>query len=281
VIIITGVGRSGTSLVARLYRELGLDPGGAWDASINAGLEDPGVVRLNRAIMRDLGVGLPVDRNLEERPLVRVEGGGLEAREIARPDGGLLDSTAVRLPTRVVPGPLRRAVRRHGEQAAAAVRARVRGMVGRGRQLRAVRWETFGTVVERHGPAARELAAARAVAKDPRFAWTLGVWAAAGAPIDHVLVCVRDLGASVDSRLAAGHYPPTAREDAVNVLVYGLGLCFGALHDHRLEHAVVRFPEILDAPGELLEAMRLPESSRREDFHAAFARVVDRRLVHH
>lgn len=54
MILITGPGRSGTSLIASIYRELGYDPGGAWDDSVDAGYEDPDIVRLNNNLKREL-----------------------------------------------------------------------------------------------------------------------------------------------------------------------------------------------------------------------------------
>jgi hypothetical protein len=275
VIIITGVGRSGTSLVARLYHEFGLDPGGSWDRAINAGLEDPEVVGINRTLMRELGVGLPLDTDLAERPLVTRDDGGLDARE---PGTGLLDRPAVKLPTRIVPGPLRRAVRRRGETFAGAVRRRLRDGLSR---RRAVDQPAVGRAAERHGDTLRRVAAAREVVKDPRFAWTLGAWATAGARIDHVVVCRRDIAASVESRIAAGHYLPEQREAAATALEQGERLCFEALREHGIEHAVVDFPEMLDAPDSLFAAMRLPAAVTRERFGEAFERVRDPRLVHH
>jgi hypothetical protein len=50
VIVITGPGRSGTSFLARLYLELGFDPGGAWDGKIRAGFEEAETVALNTEI---------------------------------------------------------------------------------------------------------------------------------------------------------------------------------------------------------------------------------------
>ena len=39
MIVITGPGRSGTTFLAMLYRELGFDPGGRWNPLLNAGME--------------------------------------------------------------------------------------------------------------------------------------------------------------------------------------------------------------------------------------------------
>ena len=239
-------------------------------------------MRINRAIMIDLGVGLALDLDLAEHRLMRLPDGGLEARDIANPGAGFLDRPAVKLATRVVPGPLRRAVRGRGERAAQALRRRMRGGLGRpGGRVREVDWDKFGGVVERYGEKLRELSSSRELVKDPRFAWTLGVWAAAGAPVDHVVLCVRDIEASVDSRVAAGHIPRDRRREASDMLTYGLELCRSALSKHDLGHAVVRFPEFVEAPDDLFAAMRLPESVTRERFQEAFARVTDPRLVHH
>jgi hypothetical protein len=280
VIIITGVGRSGTSLVARIYAELGLDPGGRWDPAINAGLEDPEIVRINRAIMLELGVGLPTDPDLAERSLTTLEDGGLEAGDIAAPGSGMLDRPAVKLLTRPVPGPLRRAVRRRGERAMAALRSRWRGGLRRG-MSGALEPGVVAAAAERHGAVLRDLARDRKLVKDPRFAWTLDVWMAAGAEIEYVLVCTRDIDAVVDSRVAAGHYEPARREDAKAALERGLRLCLDALHTHGLPHSVVRFPEVVRGSDALFAAMPLPQDVTRERFDAAFERVVDPDLVHH
>lgn len=54
MLIITGTGRCGTSCVAKLIGGLGLDPGGTWDAKINAGYEIGEVSRLNDQIALEL-----------------------------------------------------------------------------------------------------------------------------------------------------------------------------------------------------------------------------------
>lgn len=50
MLIITGTGRCGTSLVARFTKEMGYDPGGHWEPSINAGYEHPDSCRINHEI---------------------------------------------------------------------------------------------------------------------------------------------------------------------------------------------------------------------------------------
>lgn len=53
MLIITGPGRSGTSLLAQFCKELGFDPGGEWHDGVNAGMEFPVVVRINDAILKE------------------------------------------------------------------------------------------------------------------------------------------------------------------------------------------------------------------------------------
>lgn len=54
MLIITGPGRSGTSVIAQFCQAMGHDPGGDWCAEINAGLENPGVVQINDAILAEV-----------------------------------------------------------------------------------------------------------------------------------------------------------------------------------------------------------------------------------
>ena len=234
MIVITGPGRSGTSVLAELYAQLGFDPGGEWYGELRAGREAHEVVVLNEAIMRDLGIGVPT-RNLRwgGRPL-----------EEALPMGRALLGRVQAIPEFI------------------------------GRRAR-VRWGRFDQVVRRHRRAIHDLSVSRGVAKDPRFCWTLGVWAAAGAPIDHVLVSLRAIDAVVRSRIALGHLAPASAEAARNALTYAVGLCLLAVHEHRLDHAVVRFPDFLRDPGSLYAAMRFPEPVPRERFDEAFARVAE------
>src|SRR5271155_2443635 len=58
MIVITGPGRSGTSLLARLYGELGFDPGGRWEPAVHAGFEDREVVTVNLELARAMGVSI-------------------------------------------------------------------------------------------------------------------------------------------------------------------------------------------------------------------------------
>jgi hypothetical protein len=56
MIVITGPGRSGTSVLAQVYKELGFDPGGVWIERTAAGLEDPRFYSLNNRLAAQLGM---------------------------------------------------------------------------------------------------------------------------------------------------------------------------------------------------------------------------------
>lgn len=53
MVIITGIGRCGTSFLARWCKESGIDPGGKWTDIVNAGMEDTATVRINEIILGD------------------------------------------------------------------------------------------------------------------------------------------------------------------------------------------------------------------------------------
>jgi hypothetical protein len=62
VLVITGMGRSGTSVLAALCRRLGYDPGGTYTEGINAGLEDPDVVAANEDVLGGTAGGRSLGR---------------------------------------------------------------------------------------------------------------------------------------------------------------------------------------------------------------------------
>lgn len=241
MIVVTGLGRSGTSLIALLYRELGFDPGGEWYEHMDAGLENPDVVTLNSRIIRGLGVGYP----LRELP-------------------GWARGLEERLPGR----------------AAAALRGWFEVTPEIWSRRPAVRWQRFDSVVRGLAPRLVAVARARTVAKDPRFCWTLGTWAAAGAPIDHVLVCLRNVDSVIGSRVRLGDLSPGSWSASRNAMIMAAGMCLTSIHDHGLEHAILRFPAFLDEPRRLYEVMRFPGPVPWETFSDAFDRVTDRGRVH-
>lgn len=52
LLIITGTGRCGTSVLARFCHNIGYGVGGQWCSDRNAGMEEPTVVEINNGIMR-------------------------------------------------------------------------------------------------------------------------------------------------------------------------------------------------------------------------------------
>ncbi len=220
MIIVTGPGRSGTSFVASLYRNLGFDPGGKWFDESQAGLESEDVVEANGRILR-----------------------GLHIRGVQRQ----LPSLVLRLGQRVLSSSSERRLR------ASLANSRLFA----GRTPRLIDWARFDEVVARSSPSLRAIADRHEVVKDPRFCLTLGVWAASGLPIEHVLVCVRSFD-----------------------LAYQLGMCLAACHDYRIPHDVVRFPDFLDHPDVMYETMRFPRPVPRERFLEVFARETRLDLVH-
>jgi hypothetical protein len=116
VIVITGVGRSGTSFLAQVYRELGFDPGGQWLPAVNAGYEDDEVVSANELVAHDLGLlflGGP-------RPTPPGSGGGLLASLRARGRPAPPDQFDTIDPARLQP-----AVERHRDRLRAVAGAHV------------------------------------------------------------------------------------------------------------------------------------------------------------
>jgi hypothetical protein len=252
MIVVTGPGRGGTSFISRLYTALGFDTGGEWFESTNSGGEHPDVVRANGAIIQDLRLSVMASKEAGER--VRRDAPDLVG-----------DAPSSRLLSRL----------RSARDAAAL------WMLGRGaEQLELVPWERYDAVAASHAPRLLEIAKAHDVVKDPRFCWTLDAWARAGAPIEHVLLCVRNVDAMVESRIKAGHILFKSRGTARNSFIYGIGLCLTALHDHRIPYGIIQFPDFLDDPARLYDTMRFPRPIDRSAFDAAFESLARPDLVH-
>lgn len=61
LILITGLGRCGTSLMADFLRRNGYDPGGEPRPQVNWGWEDPAVIRINNTILAHLDNGAGIN----------------------------------------------------------------------------------------------------------------------------------------------------------------------------------------------------------------------------
>lgn len=248
MIVVTGPGRTGTSLLARLYRQLGFEPGGSFDPAVRAGLEQRDVRTLNLEVARCLGVSI---RERRGGPLVRAAD-----RLVPKADGG------VKLP---LTRPLARAVDRM-------------------RYLRSrpdlMSFDRLDQVATRFGDQMRALARNWPVVKDPRFCFTLGAWLAAGAPIEAVVFTIRPLDAMADSRVRAGMYEPRARSWARHNYAYGTGLLLAAAYEHRVPLVTLRYPDFAEDPYGLYESLPLPEPRTWIQFRSAFSSVFDPSLVH-
>jgi hypothetical protein len=256
LIVITG-GRSGTTLLAALYRELGFDPGGTWHEESRSGYEDEAVTSLNRAVLDALMAGPP-----DEPP---------------RSPSFLRKSARAALPISVRV-PVSKALGLYRPEEASDPTDFLPGMI-RGRPGR-IQWNRMNDVVGRFGQPIREVAAATPVAKDPTFGWTLGVWVLAGAPIDHVVVCVRALEAMERSRARM----VGAQEGSIQALkergIDRLGTCIQAIYEHDLEHSIIRFPHFVKDPDGLYGALRFPTPVTRQRFRIAFDAIVRPELIH-
>jgi hypothetical protein len=248
VIVITGPGRSGTSFLALLYRELGFDPGGTWMAHTNAGLESGPYARVNTEMASDLGTVVAPRRGTRSfRSLERL--GRVSER---------------RLPPRIGP----------------RVSVALTSLRYRRNMLDLMDWTKLDSVVARYGERLQSLSRETEVVKDPRFCWTLQAWLAAGASISAVVLALRPLDAMVESRVRAGMIPEESGTWAKNNFAYGIGLVTAAVSEYRVPLAVLRFPDFLNDPLDLHRRLPLPEERSWDEFHAAFVKVHDASLVH-
>jgi hypothetical protein len=248
VIVVTGPGRSGTSFLARLYAELGFDPGGRWEPAVNAGFEDKEIVETNLQLAKEMGVS------------IRERRGGRTLQALG---------TAVHLSEGRVSSKLRRPV------------ARAVDALRYSRQTPdLMHWDSVEAVARRHGENLRSLAKVRQVAKDPRFSFTLRAWLASGAEIDSVVFTIRPLDAMADSRVRVRMYSDRARDWARHNYCYGIGLLWTAAAEYRLPMSVLRYPDFLSEPEALYAQLPMPEPRSAEDFHRAFGAAYDPSLVH-
>jgi len=118
------------------------------------------------------------------------------------------------------------------------------------------------------------------VVKDPRFFWTLPVWASADISIDHVLVAIRNLDATVVSRGRMDSIRFRTESGARNSIVYGLGLTLSSVEEHRIPYSIVRFPDFVQRPLDLFNAARFPEPVSERRFREVASRVIRPDLVH-
>jgi len=255
VIVVTGPGRSGTSLLASLYKELGFDPGGGWRHQHNAGLEHAKFVKLNESLLDALGTSVPMGAKARR---------GRWGRHALGVDAFLAAERASGRPT------IERLVR-----IVDWTRYRSLG-------LDVVDWSKLDVVVREQAENMKALCEEAQIVKDPRFCWTLPAWLAGGAPIEAVVLSVRGLDAMVDSRgrVFGNVVREHGRSWAKNEFVYGIGLAVASASEYRVPIETFRFPDFLQDPRGLYERLPLPAPRSWEEFSGAFERVVDGSLVH-
>jgi hypothetical protein len=258
VIIVTGPGRSGTSVLAQLYQQLGFDPGGRWIPKVNAGFEHGEFWRLNNALA--LGVGASMLK-LPESPA------GAAGRSKPPPPTGY---------RRIVRGVRRRAVKALSPE---PIVAKPKGAGNANGRVRMIDWSRIPAVVDEHGEEMIRLAKATPFVKDPRFIWTLPIWLAAGAEIEHVTITTRAMEEMVASRHAAGHSKFNAVE-LRNTLTYGLGVVSAAVYENEVSHSFIRFPDFLHDIDGLYAALKFPSPVDPVVFRETAEKLFDPDQVH-
>lgn len=259
MIVITGPGRSGTSIMAQLYIEMGFRAHGemSWSDSIRAGFEARDVVDLNRAILKELGATdlAPRGSALIQKAAAAVAKVGRRVRRISGPYSPL------RIETRL------------NDMAARLEYAR--------RRFNGVRWDHIEQIAQTYGAQIKATSERHELVKDPRFTWTLPVWLRAGASIDAVIVCVRDIATMVQSRIDAGMIPKAARISASDNFVYGIGILLTTLVLHDIDFVVLPFPRYLDDAAELYRKLPARAKSDYASFARAFRATVQPGLIHY
>jgi hypothetical protein len=248
VIVITSPGRSGTSFLALLYRELGFDPGGEFHPHLFAGVENRTFTRLNVDLASALGT-VPAPRlgtnSFKKLELFRAENAHRLPGSLQGPVARLVESIRYRRNTQDL-----------------------------------MDWSKLPSVVAERGEELRRLAEQTQVVKDPRFCWTLCVWLASGAAISSVVVPLRPLDAMVESRVRAGMIPKATGTWAKNNFAYGIGLLLSAIMEYRVPLTLMRFPDFLTDSRGLYQQLPLPEARTWDEFNRAFEKVHDASLVH-
>lgn len=127
----------------------------------------------------------------------------------------------------------------------------------------------------------RAFAAEQLVVKDPAFCFTLPVWIAAGASLDHVVATVRPAADSARSRLAAG-LAGYANEDVMrSAIALELGVLWDTLLQGDVPFSVLPFPAWTRDGGDLVKALPFPNRVAPDTLKETLNRLSDTRLVHH
>ncbi len=253
MIVVTGPGRSGTSILAALYQRLGYDPGGTWNESVNAGLEQPDIVRLNKAIAIDLRLTMM----MKPKKRFRLEDyvGKDRAEQIKR---------------------------RLGPKHTVGVNRRIHALPwNKVRQIRLLEWDRLSTTVTDHRAAMIELSERFEVVKDPQFTWTLPAWLESGAAISSVVLATRNLESTIASRTHRQMSSIVSYGNAKNASAYALGLAMTACWDREIDLVVMRYPDFLTDLKMLHGSLPLLRDLPYATFETEAKQVIDVKMVHH
>lgn len=143
-----------------------------------------------------------------------------------------------------------------------------------------MQWDKVAHLAELHGDALRGYAERNRVVKDPRFMWTVPVWAKAGADIEHVTLSLRKFESVTESFM---EFPATwihkSGEDLIGY-TYGVGLCVSTCVFYEIPFELVHYPHYVQIPESLYYYLKFPEPVSQERFMGAFKQVYDPKMVH-
>ena len=239
MIIITGTGRSGTSFLGKLYVELGFKVAGAevWRPDGRPGIEEPIVNQLLAEIMQDLVI--PAGNNILQKTLFSI-GKKIIGQKIA---------------DKSLRGSLRK-------------RSYVRN------QILLHDMTKLDVLAKKYQVRILELSRNYQVIKAPGFCRTLGVWAAAGAPIEHVVVTMRKTIDVIKSQERLNALRFTDYSLAYNHYALISGYLMAAIADNNLPACWIQFPDFLEKPEWLQQQLYFPSKVSDGDFIQAFQKVL-------
>lgn len=150
----------------------------------------------------------------------------------------------------------------------------------RARRMSPIDWACFDEVVASLRQQLLQVAGETKVSKDPRFSWTLPVWLAAGADVEHVIFTSRKVEAMLASRQQNRLVSFSSASDAKNSLIYSIGVALSSCWDNDVDYTLLRFPDFL-GDLELLHGLPLLRELDWNEFEKVAADVVRSDLVHH
>ena len=147
------------------------------------------------------------------------------------------------------------------------------------------RWDLVAKLADKHGKKLRKLAEERDVVKDPRFCWTLRVWVAAGAPLEHIVLTLRMVEDVIGSAAHAGMRKPVDEvseeqlNDARSTVTYRIGAVLTAAQESGVPYSTLWFPDYLQDPERLHASRAFPKPVSLDAFMEGFRKTVKPEFV--